>query len=134
MPTTNRALFDAELVAVTRLRAQLDSSIDVATTLGDALPAVTVDLAGGAPLVEGVIGEPRLAVNAWADTRAAAELLCRQAVAALVTMTGSDPGYVAGGVQVLRGRTVMQPVYSFDPVAQKPRYTATVALAARATL
>ncbi len=129
----NRALPDIELAVITRLRAVLDG-VTVGTTLGTARPAVTVDIAGGAPLVEGVLDEPRVTVDGWAATRIAALQACTAAVAALVTVSGSDRGWSAAGVQITRCSTVMRPTYLFDPVAQLPRYTATVALACRTAI
>jgi hypothetical protein len=131
---TNRALFDAELVAVTRIRGVVDDGVDVRTTLGTSIPAVTVELAGGGPIREGILAEPRVSLNAWAPSRAAALALIGQAVGALITVEGDTAGWQAEGVQIYRGRTALAPVYSFDPVAQKPRYTATVALTGRTTL
>lgn len=130
---TNRALPDIELAVVARLRAELEGPPYVGTTLpAEFTSAITVEVAGGVPVLEGVLDEPRVDVNAWAPTRLEALVLLADALGWLVTAPSvSDPGWTAAGVVVLRGRTVLRPVYSFDPVAQVPRYTATVALVAR---
>lgn len=128
---TNRALPDVELAVVTRLRDVLDG-YDIGTTLGNTLPAITVDVAGGVPLIETVLDEPRVTITGWAEHRLDAWQACASAVEALVTPPiVNDSGWTAGGVTVHRCFTTMRPYYSFDPVAQKPRYVSTVGLVAR---
>lgn len=134
----DRLLPDAELVVVTRLRAELDldelglAADDVATTLGHTFPALTVEVAGGLPLIDGVLDDARLDLNGWARNRRQALELVHAGLAVLITSpTASSSGWAAAGVQVHRCRMTLRPAYSFDPVAQVPRYTASVALSAR---
>lgn len=128
------SLPDVELVAITRLKAQLGSSYDIATTLGTDRPAITVSAAGGLPLIERVLDSPRLAITGWATTRLGALQACTAALDALTTTAvWSDGGWIASGVHVTRCFTVMRPDYALDPVAEIPRYDATVALVCRIT-
>lgn len=124
---------DAEALLGAFLRAQSAVSALVGTRVGTLIPnpptwpLVRLTRVGGTQ-AQRWEDRPRLSVECWADLndQAGASLLARTVIAVLSDIRGR---YVAQAGYVVSWDVVLGPLWSPDPISNRPRFLVDVALA-----